>query len=94
MPKKLEITLSAEQLAELEALRDHDPRPYLRERAAAILKIAAGQSGREIALHGLLRQRWPDAVYRWFKRYQEQGPKGLEITPGAGRKPAFSPSVH
>ncbi len=93
MPKKLEITLSKEQQAELEAIRDHEPRPYLRERAAAILKIAAGQSGREIALQGLLRKRWPDAVYRWFKRYEEQGPKGWKSPLEPGESPVFSPRV-
>lgn len=36
----------------LEQLRDHVPKPYLQERAAAILKIAAGQSGRQTAFVG------------------------------------------
>lgn len=93
MARPLKIALSETQRKELEAMRDHEPRAYLRERAAAILKVAAGQSGREVALKGLLRPRYPDAVYRWVKRYEQQGVKGLEITPGAGRKPAFSPSL-
>jgi transposase len=91
MGKPLEMKLSEEQMKELEAMRNHDRRAYLRERAAALLKIAAGQSGRGVALKGLLRSRYPDTVYRWVKRYQEQGIAGLEITPGAGRKPSFSP---
>ena len=93
MARALRVELSETQQKELEAIRDHEPRAYLRERAAAILKISAGQSGREVAMHGLLRVRYPDAVYRWVKRYQQNGVKGLEIKPGAGRKPAFSPSL-
>jgi hypothetical protein len=41
MPKRIEIALSAAQQAELEAMRDHHTKPYLRERAAAILKVNA-----------------------------------------------------
>ncbi len=91
MPNPLEIRLTPDQRAELENVRDHDPRPYMREHAAAILKISEGLSGRQTALHGLLRSRWPDTVYHWFERYQAEGLKGLEVRPGRGRKPAFSP---
>ncbi len=93
MPKPLVLTLTPEQRAQLEWVRDHDPKPYVRERAAALLKIAEGQSGRQVALHGLLRKRWPDTVYDWIKRFEAEGVKGLSIKPGRGRKPAFSPSV-
>ncbi len=89
MPKPLEIRLTPEQRAELEQVRDRDPRPYLREHAAAILKISEGASGRQIALHGLLKRRWPDTIYHWFERYQAEGLKGLEVRSGRGRKPSF-----
>lgn len=91
MPKPLELKLSEAEQKELETIRNRDERAYMRERAAALLKIADGQSGRAVALKGLLRPRYPDAVYRWVKRYRERGSAGLEITPGAGRKPSFSP---
>ena len=93
MAKPLCIVLSAQQIAELEHARDKHPLPYIRERAAAILKVAAGSSAREVALHGLLKARWPDTVYDWVKRYRGGGLKALFIRPGRGRKPAFSPSV-
>ena len=38
------ISLTEEQRQELVRLRDHDPRPYVRERGSAVLKIAEGQS--------------------------------------------------
>ena len=89
MPKPIEIHLTPEQRVELEQVRDHDPRPYLRERAAAILKVSDGRSGRETALNGLLRPRWPDTIYEWINRYQAEGIAGLTIRPGRGRKSAF-----
>jgi transposase len=93
MPAKLKLELSEEQVLELEELRDHASKPYLRERAAAILKIAQGSSGRETALHGLLKPHWQDTIYEWVERYRAEGKVGLEIKSGRGRKPAFSPSV-
>jgi transposase len=93
MPLPLKIELSERQRSELEDLRDHAKLPYLRERAAAILKIADGHSGRETARELLNRAHWQDTIYDWVKRYQVQGVEGLKIRSGRGRKPAFSPSV-
>jgi hypothetical protein len=93
MPKPLSIELSAEQRRELEYARDHHKLAYVRERAGAILKIGDGETGRQVALHGLLMERDPDSVYTWFHRYQAGGLAGLRIKPGRGRKPAFSPSA-
>ncbi len=93
MPKRLILELSATQRAQLEAARDHDHLPYVRERAAAILKVAEGQSGRAVARYGLLRPHWPDTVYEWIKRFMAEGIPGLRVRPGRGRKPAFFPSL-
>lgn len=89
VPHRLELT--AEQRAELEAARDTSPQPYLRERTAALLKIADGAVAATVARTGLLRPREPDTVYRWLHRYRAAGLAGLRIRPGRGRKPAFSP---
>ena len=93
MPKPLKIELSSEQKAELEQARDKHPKAYIRERCAAILKIATGQSAHQVALVGLYKKRTPDTVYNWFHRYQAEGLKGLFIHKGRGRKAAFFPSV-
>jgi hypothetical protein len=93
MPNPLIIELTETQRAELEDVRNHHPKPYMRERAAAILKIADGVSGRETARHRLLRPHWPDTIYEWVRRYQAEGIAGLKIRPGRGRKPAFFPPV-
>jgi transposase len=91
MAKQLTIDLTPEERRELEAFRDHHEKPYVRERAAALLKIADGMSGRQVALRGLLKRRRQDTVYAWVHRYKAEGIAGLIIRPGRGRKPAFSP---
>jgi len=91
MARPLTITLTSEQLVELRYARDHHEKPYVRERASAILKIADGMSGRQVALNGLLKARDPDTVYEWVSRYLAEGLAGLLIKPGRGRKAAFSP---
>jgi len=91
MPELITICLTEQQEQQLEHLRDTDNRPYMRERAAALLKIAAGISPRQVALKGLLKPRKPDTVYDWVKRYQTEGISGRPIKPGRGRKPAYFP---
>jgi transposase len=91
MPGRLELVVEPEERAELVKVRDHHPKPYMRERAAALLKIADGVSGRWVARYGLLRTRACDTVYGWVHRYEAEGIAGLNVKPGRGRKPAFSP---
>lgn len=87
------VDLTPEERQELLQLRDHAAQPYLRERAAALLKIADGRSAAWVARHGLLRPRKPDTVYDWLARFTIHGVAGLRIRAGRGRKPAFSPSA-
>jgi len=91
MPVPLEITLKHEQREALEKVRDTHPKAYMRERAAAILKIADGMSGLQVSQTGLLKPRDPDTIYRWVRRYVAHGIAGLEIRTGRGRKPAYFP---
>ncbi|MCB0192196.1 MAG: helix-turn-helix domain-containing protein [Anaerolineae bacterium] len=72
-------------------MRDHAEKPYLRERAAALLKIAGGQAAYAVAQQGLLRPRQPNTVYEWLDRYEAEGIAGLTIRDGRGRKPAYEP---
>ena len=85
------LDLSDAERVTLTELRDHGPQPYLRERAAALLKIADGLPPARVARTGLLRPRRPDTVYAWLNRYLLDGITGLWILPGRGRKPAFFP---
>ena len=93
MARALTIELSTTQQHELEQARDHHELPHMREKAAAILKIVAGRSGRAVAFQGLLRPRRTDTVYRWVHRYLAEGMAGLRGRNGRGRKLAFSPAA-
>jgi hypothetical protein len=85
--------LTTAERAELTRLRDTAPEPYLRERAAALLKVSDGMPAARVARQGLLRARKPDTLYAWIDRFIEQGIAGLRVREGRGRKPAFSPSL-
>lgn len=92
MPKVYRIRLSDAQTSELEkAVRTH-PKPYVRERATGILKVASGNSLRQVAYHQLLTRHAPETVKGWCESYLAGGLKALLVKKGRGRKPAFSPS--
>jgi hypothetical protein len=94
MPKRRYLTLTETEQEELEKVRDTHSKPYIREKAGALLKIAAGQSGHQVAqvaISGLLKSRDPDSIYKWLDKYEAEGVTGLEVKEGRGRKPAFSP---
>jgi DNA-binding PadR family transcriptional regulator len=77
MPHKRALTLTEKQRQELTDHRDHDPRPYVRERCSALLKIAAGHSPHWVAKQGLLKSRDPDTVYKWLNDYEAEGLAGM-----------------
>ncbi|MCB0106122.1 MAG: helix-turn-helix domain-containing protein [Caldilineaceae bacterium] len=93
MPRRRTLTLTEQQKQELERMRDRSEKGYLRERAAALLKIAAGGVASQVAEKGLYKPRDPDTVYSWLKGYEREGIAGLAIKKGRGRKPLFSPSA-
>jgi hypothetical protein len=80
------LTLTEEQRHQLLQLRDHDARPYVRERGAALLKIAEGDTPHRVAKIGLLKPRDPDTVYSWLDRYQASGVQGLIAHPQGGSR--------
>lgn len=93
MPKQLNISLSQQQRSELRAARDHHAKAYVREKAAAILKMADDHlSALEVAQHRLLKRRDDNTVRGWLRCYQRGGLTALLVQPGRGRRPAFSPS--
>lgn len=91
MAKRHTLQITDEQKNSLRELRDNGKQSYLRERAAAMLKIASGMSPHKVAKSGLLKIRKPDTVYLWLSRFREQGIPGLTQKSGRGRKPAFAP---
>jgi transposase len=73
MARRRTLTLTDEERNELIEQRDHHPSPQVRERCAALLKIAAGASPHRVAKQGLLKERDPDTVYEWLNRYETDG---------------------
>jgi hypothetical protein len=86
MSPRRTLTLTAEQRHALLHHRDHAPRPYVRERCAALLKIADGHAPHAVARAGLLRVRDPDTVYAWLDHYQADGLPGLVAHPQGGNR--------
>jgi transposase len=91
--RRYKLELTGEQVVELTDARNHHEKAYVRERAAAILKVGQGQTIKEVAHRGLLRKRKEHAVKEWIVRYLQGGIAGLLVRSGRGRKPAFSPSA-
>jgi len=85
------VVLTSEQHEALDGLVRRAPKAYLRERAACIIKVGAGEIAAQVARDGLLLPRDPDTVYAWLDRFEREGIGGLKIRPGRGRKPAFPP---
>jgi len=78
MAQRRKLNLNAEQEKELKELRDQTKQEYVRERCAALLKIAGGQTAHQVALQGLLKPRDPDTVYHWLDIYEAEGLAGLQ----------------
>jgi len=91
MPQKRTLDLEKYEQETLLAMRDHHPKPHMRERAAALLKIASGRSINWVAQHGLLRPRDWGTVAEWLNNYEQAGLGGLYIEEGRGRPSAVEP---
>ena len=79
MPARRTLHLCIEEREALEDLRDHAPKPYLRERAAALLLIASGVPPAVVARERLLRPRHPETVSLWLNRWEAEGIDSLPI---------------
>src|SRR5258708_22697937 len=88
---KRTLFLSGPERLTLEQARDHHPKPYVRERAAALLYIAAGRTPYALSRQGLLKAHKADTLYRWLNAYARRGLSGLyQFAP---RPRGFSPST-
>lgn len=92
MSRRPPLNLDEAARITLEQMRDHHPKAYMRERGAALLKIADGMAPARVAREGLLKRRDPGTIYEWHDRYLAEGIAGLYMKAGRGRKVAFSPS--
>jgi transposase len=90
MPKRYEIVLSEEEKQKLESWVKNPPKPYLRERARAILKVSQGETIQSTTEELRVRVH-RNAVSAWVKRFLSERVPGLKIKIGRGRKSVFSP---
>jgi len=100
--KKYHLQITEAERASLNRWLKNPPKPYLRERARAILLVADaraillvadGQEGQAVAKHLRVRVH-RTTIGEWVKRFQAEGVAGLKIKTGRGRKPIFFPSAH
>lgn len=84
------ITLTDDQKSQLQKWVKNPPKPYLRRRAWAILLVASGKSISQVARDRRVRAQ-RNTVSEWVRRFRAEGPQGLKIRPGRGRKPAYAP---
>lgn len=90
MPKRYEIVLSEQEEQKLQSWLKNPPRPYLRERARAILKVSQGETIAATAQKLRVRVH-RNAVSEWVQRFLAERLEGLKIKGGRGRKAVFSP---
>jgi len=86
MATRRTLKLKTREQRELEDYRDHDTRPYVRERCGALLKIAQGEAPHVVARQGLLKPRDPDTLYDWLEIYEEEGVAGLAAHQHGGKR--------
>jgi len=72
------LSLTESKKQELINLRNHTQAEYVRERCAALLKIASRETPHRVAQAGLLRPRDPDTLYHWLDIYEAEGLAGLQ----------------
>lgn len=90
MPKRYTIVLTEKEKQTLTRWLKNPPRPYLRERARAILQVAQGTPIEDTAAHLRVRVH-RNAVSEWVRRFLAERLLGLKIKAGRGRKPVFFP---
>ena len=70
---RLKLRLSGRHRQQLERTARTHKKPQVREKAAAVLKVANGQSVSLVAKTGLLTSRHRSAVYEWIDQYFTHG---------------------
>jgi len=82
MGKRLDFTLTTEQLDELEQAINGSPYPEVRQRAIAIRLLHLGQAPEQVAQAVMVTS---NTIYAWHKRWREQGIAGLRDGHRSGR---------
>ena len=86
MPAHGTIALSPDQRTALERACERHRLASVRERAAAVLLVADGQSQRDVALHGFARPKKPDTIGTWLAWFRAGGLAALEAHQHGGAR--------
>ena len=92
MPKRIKLSLTTGEKAQLERWAKNPPKPYLRERVRALLRVAQGEPIYQVA-QTLRTPVQRQTVRAWVARFETERCAGLKVRAGRGRKPVFSPST-
>lgn len=86
--REVAMEITRRQRQELERAARHGQPAYVRSKALTLLNLADGRAVREVAR--IFRVSRP-SVYLWRRRFLREGPEGLRVHPGRGRKPRADP---
>jgi transposase len=82
MSRRVDFTLTDEQLVEIEEAINHSPHPEVRQRAIAIRLLHKGYKPEAVAE---LVAITANTIWMWHRRWRESGLAGLQDQPRSGR---------
>lgn len=82
MSRRIDFTLTEDQLGELEQAINTSPYPEVRQRAIAVRMLHLGQHPERVAEAVMVTS---NTIYAWHKRWREQGLAGLRDGQRTGR---------
>jgi transposase len=88
MSRRVNFTLTPEQLAEIEQAINHSEFPEVRQRAIAIRLLHLGQHPEQVADAVMVKA---NTVWTWHRRWRQGGISGLQDQPKSGRPRKATP---
>jgi putative transposase len=82
MAKRIDFTLTQEQLSAIEQAINHSVHAEVRQRAIAVRMLHLGQSPEQVAEAVMVTA---NTIYAWHKRWREEGVAGLRHRQRSGR---------
>jgi len=82
MSRRVDFTLTDEQLAEMEQAINYSSHPEVRQRAIALRLLHKGYKPEQVAELVAIRA---NTIWTWHRRWREEGLAGLQDQPRSGR---------
>lgn len=83
MSRRVNFTLTPEQLADIEQAINYSPHPEVRQRAIAVRLLHFGHKPEQVAEMVAITA---NTIWTWHRRWRKDGIAGLEDRPKPGRK--------